>query len=216
MALIIQLCLESLQNVLIFVLFGLMVFIGFIIIYIQIVKIFNKKQHEHNWGVGDDQASVLGELENRLKRPIPIVHEILSGNVGVKIEDGKVIGLGLYQCNLNTLPDSFGQLKSLQKLNLGANGLIDLPNSFNQLKSLQKLNLYSNKLQTLLDFFGDFGSLQKLDLRFNKLVSLPETILDLPLLKHIHVFGNPWNKVEVEEMWKKLREKGVKVHKFIF
>lgn len=208
---------ELFQNVLIYVLiYGIIGSYVFISSFLVIMYIFNKKKYMGNWGVGNDQASVLRELENRIRRRIPIVHHIFSGTVGAEVRDGEVIGLGLYNCSLSKLPSIFGQLKSLKKLNLGANSLKTLPRSFKQLKMLQKLNLYSNKLELVPDFINDLQSLKMLKLDYNNLKTLPEKIVDHPTLKHIRVVGNPWNKVQVKEIWKKLRKKGVKVHKFIF
>ena len=38
---------------------------------------------------------------------IPIVYEIDHSSFGIKIEDGHVVGIGLFNCYLKMLPDSF-------------------------------------------------------------------------------------------------------------
>ena len=99
-----------------------------------------------NYKVIPEQAKVLEELEKIIGNPIP---------------------------QLTTLPESFGNLKSLQNLYLYANKLTILPESFGNPQSLKELYLNRNKLMDLLDSFNSLKSLQRLDLKLNELEYLP-------------------------------------------
>jgi hypothetical protein len=66
-------------------------------------------------------------LEKSIDKSIPRVEEIKWNTFGVKFDGDAVLGLGLYNCGLTTLPDSFSQLKSLEILNLESNALKTLP-----------------------------------------------------------------------------------------
>ncbi|MBD3228930.1 MAG: hypothetical protein GF329_12145, partial [Candidatus Lokiarchaeota archaeon] len=122
----------------------------------------------NKWGIAHEEAKVLKRLEDLTGKKIAIVDKIRLHTIGVKVEDKKVIALGLSKCGLTTLPDSFGHLKSLEVLWLAENQLT-LPNSFFQLKLLQILVLNFNKLKTLPDSFSQLKSLEWLSLSSNKL-----------------------------------------------
>jgi Leucine-rich repeat (LRR) protein len=57
---------------------------------------------------------------------------------------------------LTELPQDFGLLENLKKIDLSSNELTSLPTSFYRLKELQWLDLKGNPIQTLLpDIVGD-------------------------------------------------------------
>ncbi|MFX1294644.1 MAG: leucine-rich repeat domain-containing protein [Promethearchaeota archaeon] len=62
--------------------------------------------------------------------------------------DTHVSGLGLYKCGLTALLESFGNLKSLQTLDLEENELTTLPESFLKLSSLKRLWIQNNPLDS--------------------------------------------------------------------
>lgn len=69
-----------------------------------------------------DQSRYLQILSKKIEEDgIPVIYEIDDTSFGVKIEDGNVVGLGLFNCYLNTLPESITSLKFLKKLNLRCN-----------------------------------------------------------------------------------------------
>jgi len=112
--------------------------------------------------------------------------------------------LNLHDNQLSTLPKSIGKLNYLQKLNLEGNQLTSLPESIINLQSLQRLNLSYNQLFTLPESIGNLNSLQKLDLRDNQLRSLPESMWQLKNLEVIHLLGNPW-----EGEWKEMAKRDI-------
>ena len=93
------------------------------------------------YNVKAKQAQFLEELEELIDKTIPQVEEIGSQTFGFKVEGDNITGLGLYRQGLTTLPESIGDLESLQTLNLMANGLKTLPASMIRLGSLRTLNI---------------------------------------------------------------------------
>ncbi|MHA1729625.1 MAG: leucine-rich repeat domain-containing protein [Promethearchaeota archaeon] len=91
---------------------------------------------------------------------------------------------------LNLLPEWFGNLTSLEELNLSWNKLSSLPESFGNLKSLRILHLYKNNLRTLPASFGSLHNLQNLYLSQNQLTHLPETIGNLKNLQELDLQNN--------------------------
>lgn len=77
--------------------------------------------------------------------------------------DSNIIGIRLsFNKLFGTIPDSIGQLSSLQHLDLRFNQLSgSIPDSIGQLDILQILDLRSNQLYgTISDSIGRFGTLQ--------------------------------------------------------
>ena len=74
------------------------------------------------------------------------------------------------------LPDSIGDLKKLETLNLAANGLSSLPEGIINLKAIKTVNLSQNSLQTFPLFLCQLTHLDFADLSDNKIEELPEGI----------------------------------------
>ncbi|MFX1296209.1 MAG: leucine-rich repeat domain-containing protein, partial [Promethearchaeota archaeon] len=91
---------------------------------------------------------------------------------------------------LEILPESFGNLKSLQKLELHYNKLKTLPKSFGNLKSLLNLKLKYNKLKTLPESFGNLELLKHLSLHKNHLMTLPKSFGNLSSLLTVSIDRN--------------------------
>jgi Leucine-rich repeat (LRR) protein len=97
--------------------------------------------------IKSEQAKVLNDLEEVFGREIPCINGIDWNYLsGIKLDDGNIQELHLYNCELKNLPDSFGRLKNLKYLRLINTGLKTLPSSFGDLKALQALWLNNNKL----------------------------------------------------------------------
>ena len=118
-----------------------------------------------------EQARVLEDIIGRNWGNIPQVNEIEWEKSGVKIKDGAIVGLGLYNIKLRTLPESIGDLESLQKLYLRNNLLSTLPKSIKNLKSLEALGLGDNQLTALPESIGNLHSLKFLNFARNQLTT---------------------------------------------
>lgn len=126
---------------------------------------------------------VLDELEATVGR-IPIDFEIRDDTFGVIIdENDNVLELGLYDRDLETLPESIGDLDALETLQVERNELTSLPKSIGNLSSLKILWLGGNHLTTLPESIGNLKSLIELDLVRNQLTTLPESIGNLSSLQ---------------------------------
>lgn len=77
---------------------------------------------------------------------------------------------------LASLPDSIGQLASLQRLSLYNTPLAALPESLGQLASLQYLSLGNTQLAALPEWLGELPELRRLDLRGLTLPRLPRSL----------------------------------------
>ncbi|MHA1227716.1 MAG: leucine-rich repeat domain-containing protein, partial [Candidatus Hodarchaeales archaeon] len=103
---------------------------------------------------------------------------------------------------LNTLPESFGNLKNLKQLYIDYNHLTSLPESFGQLKNLKYLSLEKNPLQYVPD---SFASLPKLSF----LVVDNEIIKNLKtILKNQSIFNIIFNSDRPEESFLELLKRG--------
>jgi Leucine-rich repeat (LRR) protein len=173
------------------------------------------------------EKDALWELATLLKKPIPKVDNFVWDdnyiitkrreyqNLGVMIEKGHVIGLGivfqqdlmtflpesigelnylkylgLYKNNLVLLPESLEKLKSLTILTLGGNNLKIIPDSIGKLTNLKKLSLHSNQLEILPVNFNNLTRIEDLDLKENYLIELPECLKSMKSLKYLNLKGN--------------------------
>lgn len=98
--------------------------------------------------------------------------------------------LDMQMSMLSSLPESIGDLSSLQRLNLHNNFLANLPGSIGQLTKLRKLDLCCNQLSTLPKSIGQMTQLEWLHLHDNQLTTLPESIGQLSNLKWLYLGDN--------------------------
>ncbi len=147
------------------------------------------------------QAQFLKDLEKSNRTHIPIVKKIDWDTYGVKLDGKNVIGLGLHNRFIKTLPESIGNLKSLEELDLSRTNLSTLPESIGNLKSLEELDLSDNNFTTLPESIGNLKSLKDLNLAGNRLTTLPESISNL---KSLHTLILDANKLSTlpESFWR--------------
>jgi leucine-rich repeat protein SHOC2 len=105
-----------------------------------------------------------------------------------KYKDWIVLELSRQQ--LNSLPESIGQLTNLVNLGLYDNQLTSLPSSIGQLISLEWLNICSNQLESLPEAIGQLTNLTELYINDNQLTSLPSSIGQLINLERLSLGGN--------------------------
>ena len=95
-----------------------------------------------------EEAAVLQELESILGVCVPQTSEITETTYGFQVENGLIVGLGLYNKHMKHLPDAVGTLDNLRTLNLRGCGLTDLPDALAQLSNLTSLDLRDNSFAT--------------------------------------------------------------------
>lgn len=124
-------------------------------------------------------------------------------------EQGRITGVGIFgdenyiaedytslyhedlgYLELEELPSSVGQLKSLKKLDLFRVGLKKIPKSIKNLKNLEELSITGSPQLNLPDFLWDLKSLKILDLSDNNLTTIPESIEKLENLHELRLYGN--------------------------
>ena len=141
--------------------------------------------------IPDIEVNCLQELESQLKIDFKVVENItVDTKMGFTVEDNRVSTLGLYDCGLSTLPESIGNLHSLQVITLANNKLTKLPDSFWNLKSLKVLSMIGNQFTTLPESLGNLSSLHILSLDSNQLSTLPESIGNLSSLEVLWCIKN--------------------------
>ena len=137
------------------------------------------------------EVDVLKELESLTGKEFSEFKEIkYDTKMGFVAENNRVSGLGLYECDISTLPESITKLTSLEKLSLSSNKIKTLPESITKLTSLKKLDLGDNSISTLPELIGNLTSLEKLYVDNNDLKTLPESITKLTSLKELDLGYN--------------------------
>ena len=81
--------------------------------------------------------------------------------------------------NIQELPESIGNLSSLQRLYLSETNIQELPESIGNLSSLQRLDLSYTQIQELPESIGNLSNLQSLDLRELHLSKINRSLINL-------------------------------------
>lgn len=108
----------------------------------------------------------------------------------------KLLSLDVSHNGLAVIPPAIGQLRMLRSLNVGDNALKDkalnkaLPETFGNLIKLRKLNLSGNMLVDLPERIRDCVRLEELDISRNHFALLPDEIGELAQLRELNVSNN--------------------------
>ncbi|KKL11138.1 hypothetical protein LCGC14_2548810, partial [marine sediment metagenome] len=166
----------------------------------------------------DNENKVILKIENILKKSFELV-EVLKVNtkMGINVKDKHVCGLSFYKSNninfldellelkdlrylnlariysLTSLPENFGELRSLEELYLQSSNINSFPDSFYKLSSLRILELNKNSIEFLPPFIGRLKSLEYINLKGNFLTEIPDSIGNL---KSLHTCYLNFNKIE--------------------
>ncbi len=114
---------------------------------------------------------------------------------GYFIQKGHITRLILKGLKLTCLPNSIGNLKNLQRLELNDNHLNILPESFKDLKKLKYLNLNKNFFTSMPDSIGDLKELRHLELKGNHLKNIPKSLQKLNNLEQLQLRGNKFTSL---------------------
>ncbi|MFX0025346.1 MAG: leucine-rich repeat domain-containing protein [Candidatus Hermodarchaeota archaeon] len=133
-----------------------------------------------------DLDDILGNINKTFEQ----VYEISMDTCGIVVEDGKIIGIGLFNCELTKFPEQILKFKSLQKLNIADNKLETIPESISELSNLKKLDLSINKLSSIPESIEKLTFLKNVALEQNQLESIPESIGNLKNLKTLNLSEN--------------------------
>jgi len=143
------------------------------------------------------EKELLLEIENQINlkydniKEFELVNKIEHNTqMGFTVDNYRISGIGLYSCEITTLPESIGFLSSLKVLGLGDNKLSNLPLSIKQLTSIQELKLDFNNFEELPPSIINLTSLQELYLRHNKITKISESIKNLKMLKRLDLGNN--------------------------
>jgi hypothetical protein len=98
--------------------------------------------------------------------------------------------LSLKDAQLDILPDSVGQLTTLETLDVSNNRLAALPDSLGQLVNLKGFNVSHNQLAVLPDSLGQLANLQGLGASNNQLTALPHSLGQLTNLEFLLLDDN--------------------------
>jgi Leucine-rich repeat (LRR) protein len=176
---------------------------------------------------GFSQLKNLEELALYSNRLITIPEEIF--------ELEKLQFVDLYFNEIQTIEDDIQKLRNLEILYLASNNIHTISTEINKLSKLKELYLHHNDLHELPDLRGlsglqvlrvntnrisnvpgwmrDLKNLKNLDLSQNNIVYPPQELLELPKLEIVSLTENKWEDLtKVEEVAKKLYDKGVIVH----
>ncbi len=94
---------------------------------------------------------------------------------------------------LDSLPESFGEMKNLEELDLSNLSLKKLPRSFSNLKNLKTLNLGYNDFESFPIQLFELENLEVLNLKLSQLDSIPPGIGRLANLRTLILDDNKFN-----------------------
>jgi leucine-rich repeat protein SHOC2 len=127
----------------------------------------------------------------RFKMNRHAITQIFTGNNLIRINGLKnEPKLYFYNCRLDSLPKSIGNLHDLIELHCDGQRLKTLPNSIGNLSNLESLYLRDNQLINLPDSIGNLSNLQSLYLGNNQLTRLPNSLSNLARLYLIDINDN--------------------------
>jgi len=151
-----------------------------------------KKDQAAKSELSEKDSKALRDLERVLDNPIPVEESINEKSFGVEIEYNKIISLGLYNCELKSLPESIGNLTSLVSLFLVDNQLKALPEFLGNLTELIVLDLTNNPIKSLPKSFQKLHSIIDFCINDYERFKYEDSIRLIGLINHFY-----YSKVDI-------------------
>ncbi|MCE7922801.1 MAG: TIR domain-containing protein [Haliscomenobacteraceae bacterium CHB4] len=131
-------------------------------------------------------------------------------------KDQKTV-LNLSDLNLDTIPESIGELKNLTEFHARKNQLVALPDSISELKNLTRLDVRNNQICSLPNNIGNLIKLINLEVFKNKITILPDSVGHLKDLIRLDLADNQFSVLpESIGALKQLRELNIAANQLIF
>ena len=161
-----------------------------------------------------EEVSLEEAIEELMRIEIPLVKKIKKKTFGYKVEEGKIVEIGLHNKRLTTLPESLSKL-SLEKINLKENEFVTIPSKVSakicsirnwewknlkgtDLKAIQDLSIIIEKKIPLVEemkektfgYKAEEGKVVKIGLHKKGLTTLPESLSKLTSIEKINLKNN--------------------------
>jgi len=125
-----------------------------------------------------EDARALELLEKEIGVTLPQAKEVGWSSVGYKIRDNHLVGLGLYNMGLRTIPDGCCFPK-LEFLCLSRNNIEKIPEIFFEIPDLIELHLNNNLISRLPETINRMKNLKEFYFQNNLISSIPGSIKDM-------------------------------------
>ena len=106
------------------------------------------------------------------------------------LSKGGLISLNMNLNPLETLPENFGTMSTLEEFNCTDTALRELPKDLSGLTALKSLNLTAGNLEALPESISSLLQLKRLDLAGNLITELPSSFAGLTNLEVLRLAGN--------------------------
>ncbi len=178
----------------------IVVSVVFIILFFTIRSRLIVREFRFSYTINRKDAKYLLKLQKFIKKPFLNVKNtdfsnFIREDFGIKIENKKIISVGLQNCNLKTLPKSLLKLENIRSVDLSRNDIKLIPESISRLTNLGNLDLSFNKLKVLPLTFGDLHKLTYLDLTYNRFRKFPTPVTKLKSLTKLILNSNKINTI---------------------
>ena len=131
----------------------------------------NENQFKDYYGTAlhKEEYEFILSLEALTGSQIPALQNLNRNMYGFIAQKGRILALALQGQSLQVIPDSIGDLKSLNYLWLANNKLTNLSENLTQLKAFSQLYIQNNGFTIVPEWFKKFQMLKALNIGGNPL-----------------------------------------------
>ena len=142
------------------------------------------------------EYTFLQELQSLIDKKIQVfIDPTISNSPSIVIKQKRISQIRMERQNIEVIPKSIRNLKSLKILNLNYNQLKALPEEIGEITLLEDLLLIDNSITGLPKTMGKLVHLRYLDLTRNKLDSLPRSIAKLKKVEYLNLNFNNFHNM---------------------